>query len=136
LTAKETGIHLQIWKKNRQDNEFMTQIKEIDDDESRARYVIQNLGENRGIGAGVPINQPMFAELDDTELAGFEADKKNILGHLLDRKVWRCPLVSIVGPGGLGKTTVPQKVYSEVCMYFQVAYCRCTTDVLCIYESL
>jgi hypothetical protein len=69
-------------------------------------------------------------------LAGFEADKKNILGHLLDRKVWRCPLVSIVGPGGLGKTTVPQKVYSEVCMYFQVAYCRCTTDVLCIYESL
>ncbi|KAJ3708163.1 hypothetical protein LUZ61_011868 [Rhynchospora tenuis] len=51
---------------------------------------------------------------DDPDVIGLEDDKNNILQLLLDPNVTKRRVVSIIGQGGLGKTTLAKKAYNRL----------------------
>ncbi|KAJ3669605.1 hypothetical protein LUZ60_011555 [Juncus effusus] len=80
--------------------------------ESRSRYGIMNLGE---CSAAIkrPVRRPIIPEIDETEIVGFGADKETVIQQLINRSTSRRSVVSIVGLGGLGKTTLALKAYNS-----------------------
>ncbi|XP_078170165.1 putative disease resistance RPP13-like protein 3 [Carex rostrata] len=62
----------------------------------------------------LPLRLTKPYDVDDSEIVGLEADKNQILMQLLDSKISRRMVLSIVGTGGLGKTTLAKLVYSSV----------------------
>ncbi|KAJ1704208.1 hypothetical protein LUZ63_003987 [Rhynchospora breviuscula] len=54
------------------------------------------------------------SDVDDSEVIGLDRDKNEIITQLLDTNITRRAVLSIVGMGGLGKTTLAQKVYKSV----------------------
>ncbi|XP_078158095.1 disease resistance protein RPP13-like [Carex rostrata] len=50
----------------------------------------------------------------DPDIVGFEADRDYLVKKLLDETIKRRSGVSIWGPGGLGKSTLAQKVYNWI----------------------
>jgi Rx N-terminal domain/NB-ARC domain len=94
-------------------NSILQRLEEIND--MRARYGIKSLGESSGSGVGrkLAVRPPVLPDIDDADVVGFDADRDNIVSQLLDESTPRLCVVSIVGPGGLGKTTLAKKVYNR-----------------------
>ncbi|KAJ3705822.1 hypothetical protein LUZ61_009527 [Rhynchospora tenuis] len=85
-------------------------IREIED--YRNRYEINVVGENIG-GQNKKQKLDPVHKLDpvsDPEIVGFARDVDNIVKCLLDEENRSRAVVSVVGQGGLGKTTLVQKV--------------------------
>ncbi|KAJ1689230.1 hypothetical protein LUZ63_013385 [Rhynchospora breviuscula] len=83
-------------------------LKEIK--ENRENYGITSLPSSSSRQFVRPVFTP---ETDKTEVVGFEDDIKNICEQLRDESVFRLSVISIVGPGGRGKSTVASKIYKS-----------------------
>ncbi|XP_078159291.1 putative disease resistance RPP8-like protein 2 [Carex rostrata] len=68
--------------------------------------------DNEQIGP-VPFRPTKPTDVDDSEVVGLEDDKRNIINLLLDTNISRRMVLSIVGPGGLGKTTLALNVFES-----------------------
>ncbi|XP_072988862.1 probable disease resistance RPP8-like protein 2 [Typha latifolia] len=90
---------------------ILAKIQEIS--ASRTAYGIDNLGSSGG-GEGRPLTlrRPIIPDVDDSEVVGFESDKESIIDRLVAGGSRR-RVVSIVGTGGLGKTTLARKAYNS-----------------------
>ncbi|XP_058114604.1 probable disease resistance protein RF45 [Magnolia sinica] len=83
--------------------------------ESRSTFGIQNTGQEAGtISAGPSLQEwRLTSPLDqEPDFIGFEKDLEILVDRLTKGELRRC-VVSVVGMGGLGKTTLTKKVYND-----------------------
>ncbi|XP_058114685.1 putative disease resistance protein At1g50180 [Magnolia sinica] len=86
--------------------------------ESRSTYGIENIGQGAGTSSAGPslqewrLTSPLSQEPD---FVGFEKDLEILVDRLTEGELRRC-VVSVVGMGGLGKTTLAKKVYNGACV--------------------
>ncbi|KAJ3678710.1 hypothetical protein LUZ60_002513 [Juncus effusus] len=93
-------------------NKIQARLKEIT--ESKDRYGLKDLGDNNAGIVTLPNRPTVIPEIDEIDVVGFNTEKDKIIGMLLDENISRRSVVSIVGMGGLGKTTLAEKVYQSV----------------------
>ncbi|KAJ3708477.1 hypothetical protein LUZ61_012182 [Rhynchospora tenuis] len=80
-------------------------------------FELEQRGNSSSSGGGSTRQQPVrpvvVPEIDKTEVIGFQDDINHICKQLLDHSISRRSVISIVGAGGRGKTTIATKIYKS-----------------------
>ncbi|XP_058114454.1 probable disease resistance protein At1g58602 [Magnolia sinica] len=93
--------------------------------ESRSTYGIENIGQQAGTSSAGPslkewrLTSPLSQEPD---FVGFEKDMEILVGRLTKGESRH--VVSVVGMGGLGKTTLIRKVYNNTRVKIHFHFCE------------
>ncbi|KAJ1692956.1 hypothetical protein LUZ63_009654 [Rhynchospora breviuscula] len=99
-------------------------VKKVLDEiiKSRIDYGIEPLQEQDIDGRDtrmVPSRRATYQGVDETEVVGLDADRNKILELLSDEKIRRRAVITIVGAGGIGKTTLAHMVYKSAMKDFE-----------------
>ncbi|XP_078161816.1 disease resistance protein RPP13-like [Carex rostrata] len=94
---------------------------EIDKIQKRLSEIKENkemyglgLGETSSGAAVEQSIRPFFnPDIDEMEVVGFDIERKTIVKQLIDANITRRAMISIVGAGGSGKTTLAKEVYKS-----------------------
>ncbi|XP_058114496.1 putative disease resistance protein At1g50180 isoform X2 [Magnolia sinica] len=82
--------------------------------ESRSTYGIENIGQGAGTSSsGLSLQEWRLTSplSQETDFVGFEKELEMLVARLTEGELRRC-VVSVVGMGGLGKTTLTKKLYN------------------------
>ncbi|KAA8521226.1 hypothetical protein F0562_011937 [Nyssa sinensis] len=96
---------------------IQSRVTRISEGHQRYRYQF-NISEQSFTSTTV-VNNPYYdlrrdaLFLEEAELVGIDRPKKQLIKWLVEDN-WRLKVVSVVGMGGLGKTTLVKKVYEDV----------------------
>ncbi|XP_078153392.1 toMV susceptible protein tm-2-like [Carex rostrata] len=82
------------------------------------RMVDDEIGDLQG-NEGQIVRRHICQEVDEIEVVGMEADKNNIVKLLRPEETLRRAVITIVGMGGLGKTTLANMVHRSVMAEFE-----------------
>ncbi|KAJ4821428.1 Nbs-lrr resistance protein [Rhynchospora pubera] len=115
-------------------NQIMARIQEIN--ESRVTYGITNIGEGIEGESRQPIQPLVPSDADEAGIIGFDDDREKIISLLLDEKTTRRSVISIVGVGGLGKTTLARKVYNSEAVKEQFREIRIWVNISQTFELI
>ncbi|XP_078165348.1 disease resistance protein RPP13-like isoform X3 [Carex rostrata] len=94
-------------------DDIQNQLEEIS--KSRVTYGFSDLKDKSKAEPNVIMThrRATYQEVDETEVVGMQADKNKILELLHTEQTPRRAVITIVGPGGLGKTTLAHMVYKS-----------------------
>ncbi|KAJ3703892.1 hypothetical protein LUZ61_007597 [Rhynchospora tenuis] len=93
-------------------DKILQRISEIS--ESTKRYGIEGLkGNTSDSSVKQTISPLVIPDIDETEVVGFQVDQKIIVDKLTDRNISRRSVITLVGCGGSGKTTLAKEVYKR-----------------------
>ncbi|XP_078166169.1 putative disease resistance RPP13-like protein 3 [Carex rostrata] len=99
-------------------NSIQNELEEIS--KSRLNYGIIAL-QDIPVGEAVilPFRRVTYSEVDETEVIGLHADRDNILKLLRPEEIPRRAVITIVGTGGIGKTTLAHMIYKSARAEFE-----------------
>ncbi|XP_078161498.1 putative disease resistance protein At1g50180 [Carex rostrata] len=96
-------------------------LSEIKD--NKEKYGLDLEEASSGASVEQPIRPFFNPDIDEMEVVGFDKEKKTIVNQLIDPKDTRRAVISIVGAGGSGKTTLAKEAYKsdEVKRHFGIS---------------